>query len=641
MSTLTSRIRSFDKTGDKTARAMTDEKDRPKPMIADIDRENRFALHRSGLIKTVLFALGVVSILMLLINGWISSKLIADRLEMMRTVGEIRTQSAIVHIWIEELVTGDLIDRPGIAGSLETSDALFTSLLDAEKEPSFADWYLKDDDEVLTSINDARGHFEQFVELSGTRQSGFDEGGDVGIGSDIDIAYDQIFESLLLELDDLRKAMERRLAKAISLEQTLARSILLAWIAIVALSIGSIWSHERRRREAELALRQSESQLLQAQKMDALGRLAGGIAHDVNNHLAAISMQCEAIKLDKAVPEDVESWVNAIISTADKSATMIKRLLAFSRKQPTLPKVIDANHVVDDLSDILAGLISEDVRLEMRLAPDLANIKMDPSQLEQIVVNLVVNACEAMPAGGRLLIETANCEDGHENGADGRIRLRVSDTGVGIPDDLLDRVFEPFFTTKDMAQNSGLGLATIDGIARQNGGEVRVESRVGDGTTFEVLLPSTELALDAPLSEGSADAPIDEPPRPTILLVEDNDELRTSTGVVLKALGYRIYLAESAETALQLFEERAAEIDVAVVDVIMPGMDGKQLVDEMKRRQPDLSVLFISSYTDDRLSERGIAELEVDFLPKPFSVKDLIAKVDAISARDDGKSRAA
>ena len=613
--------------------------DRPGPKAADIASRRWTELNgKSSLIKSLLFALGLGSIMMLMINGWISSKLIADRLEMMRTVGEIRTQSAIVHIWIEELVTGDQIDRSAIASKLGESDALFTSLIDAEAGSSWADWYLNDDGEVLASIESARDNFVKFSRLSRTRQSGFDQGDDVGIGSNIDIAYDRIFDNLLLQLDELRKSMERRLTKAIDLEQTLSRSIVLAWIAIVALALGSIWTHERQRREAEQALRRSQSQLFQAQKMDALGRLAGGIAHDINNQLAAISMQCEAIKLCKADLVDTDHRVNAIISTAGKSAAMIKRLLAFSRKQPVRPRVINANHVIADLDDILAGLISEDVQVSKRLAPDLANVRLDPSQLEQIVMNLVVNAAEAMPSGGCLKIATGNLSDDTDKR---QVCLEVTDTGAGIPDRLLDRVFEPFFTTKDMAENSGLGLATIDGIARQNGGEVKVESETGKGTAFKVLLPATDKAIERDDAAKPAWAPGETSARPTVLLVEDNHELRRSTGLVLQALGYEMRLAESAEKALQLFETLAARIDIAIVDVIMPGMDGRALVDEMKRRRPGLKVLFISSYTDDRLSERGIADIDVDFLPKPFAVNDLLAKVSAILARDGADEEAA
>ncbi len=616
-----------------------DSEDSPQQMTArNVSLSTDASRHRNFVIPALLFTLGLGSVLMLLTNSWISSTLISDRLKMMRTVGEIRTQSAIVHIWIEELVTGDSIDRPGIAGVLQDSDELLNSLADTEASSSWTDRFLRDDNhEVLNHIVGAQAHFESFSELSQSRQLGFDQGSDVGIGSDIDIMYDQIFESLLLELDFLRIAMERRLERAIVLEQTLSRSTAIAWIAIVAIALGAIWSHERKRREAEAALRQSEAQLFQAQKMEAIGRLAGGIAHDINNHLAAISMQCEAIKLRKEDSADVEARADAIINTAGKSATMIKRLLAFSRKQTIQPEIVCANDVVTDLNDILAGLVSEDVRLETHLAADLHHISIDPSQLEQIILNLVVNACEAMPSGGTLVVETSNLMQEAGNW----ICLRVSDTGSGIPDAILDRIFEPFFTTKDMALNSGLGLATIDGITRQNGGQVLVESETGKGTTFRVLLPASKRMPDRQPAKPVVSPDAFQPAYSTILLVEDNDELRQSTGVVLRAFGYTVHLAEAAEKALQTYDELAPAIDLAIVDVIMPGMDGKQLVEELKRRRPDLNVLFISGYTDDRLSERGITCQEVDFLSKPFTVNELTAKVRAILDRDQAGSSAA
>lgn len=598
-----------------------------------IDLPNR----SRGLIPFLLLTLGFGSVLMLLANNWIYNTLISERLEVMRTVGEVRTQSAIVHIWIEELVSGDSIDRPGIADALRGNSELLDTLTDAEASSSWSDWFLNENREVLDYITRTRALLIRFDELTHSRQLGFDQGRDVSIGSEVDIIYDQMFESLLLELDSLHTAMERRLEKAIALQQTLSHSIVLAWIAIVAIALGGIWKHDRKRREAEQALRQSEAHLFQAQKAEAIGRLAGGIAHDINNHLAAISMQCEAIKLRIADPADTESRVNAIISTAGKSATMIKRLLAFSRKQPIQPKIINANDVVIDLKDFFSGLVSEDVRMEMRLATDLRNVSIDPSQLEQIILNLVVNACEAMPSGGSLVVETSNltAEVGDV------VCLRVTDTGTGIPTAILDRIFEPFFTTKDMALNSGLGLATIDGIARQNGGQVLVESEAGKGTTFRVLLPISERAADHQTAKAAASLSAPLPAGSTILLVEDNDELRLSTGVVLRAFGYTVHLAESAEKALQIYAELAPAIDIAIVDVIMPGMDGKQLVDELKLKRPELNVLFVSSYTDDRISERGITSQEVDFLSKPFTVSELASKVAAILARSQAGSSVA
>ncbi|MEZ5930598.1 MAG: ATP-binding protein [Alphaproteobacteria bacterium] len=585
-----------------------------------MDRTGRWLL-------ATLFALGIGSILMLLTNHAIYGALIADRLNVMRTVAEVRTQAALVHVWIEELVSGDQVERAPIEDALETSARLLSSLEAAENADSWSNRLLVEDGAVQSGLDLAAAHFCDFAELSRSRQTAFDRGGDVGIGSEADVVYDQLFESLLIVLEDLHMATELRLANAMLLERRLARLVVLLWSVIVVMGFMVIWSYRRKRHRAELALRDSEHQLFQAQKREAVSRLAGGIAHDINNHLAAISMQCEAIKLKGVIPADVRQRVDAIIGTANKSAAMIRRLLAFGRQQPVKPELIDVNRVIRDLeTNVLAGLLDDSVRLQTRLAPRLSRISIDPSQLEQILLNLITNACEAMPSGGDLTIATG--ERCMQQGTDAdEIMIAVTDSGEGIPKDVQDRIFEPFFTTKDLTANSGLGLSTIDGIVRQSSGRVEVESAAGKGTTFRILLPA------AGVEAGDDRRPVLEAPQArggTILLVEDNDELRRSTALALRSFGHRIHTAATPEQAQAIFADHASAIELAIVDVIMPDMSGQQLVERLKCTQRELKVLFVSGYAGDRLSSGMIAAPEVGFLAKPYSLAELARRVAAM-----------
>jgi CheY-like chemotaxis protein len=371
--------------------------------------------------------------------------------------------------------------------------------------------------------------------------------------------------------------------------------------------------------------------------MEAVGRLAGGIAHDINNHLAAITAQCELVKM-RVGSEPVDQRMDAVITTAAKSSTLIKRLLAFSRQQPVMPEIVQENALVRGLEGMLAGLLGEDISLKLDLEESLWNVVIDPSQLEQVVLNLVVNAREAMPLGGGIRIATRNLEvdaaSAPDNLAPGQwVMLSVTDTGRGIPPEIIDRIFEPFFTTKDRAHGSGLGLATLHGIVRQNRGQVAVESQVGRGTCFRVYLPRTLSELPQAQGAGDRRELVTAGAPASILLTEDNEDLRHSMQEILRALGYRVRTAASADEALARHEALASEFDLLITDVVMPGTDGKKLADRMRERHPKLLVLFVSGHTDDVMLHRGIASREVDFLPKPFPASALAHKVAEILAR--------
>jgi len=379
-------------------------------------------------------------------------------------------------------------------------------------------------------------------------------------------------------------------------------------------------------------LKRTEERFLQAQRMEAVGRLAGGIAHDFNNLLTAILGTAELLLEDLPATDPRRVDVEEIRKAGSRAADLTRQLLAFSRSQVLEPKVLDPNVMVADMDKLLRRLIGEDVELRTILAPDVGAVRADPGQLEQVIVNLAVNARDAMPKGGKLTIETANAEldasyvRQHEPVRPGAyVMLAVSDTGVGMDAATKARIFEPFFTTKEKGKGTGLGLATVYGIVKQSGGYIWAYSEPGQGATFKVYFPR----VDEP-----AAAPARPPRRPahlrgteTILLVEDDELVRHSTRRMLEAHGYRLLVAASGAEALKLVEAHVEPIHLVVTDVVMPGMSGREVVDRLRARRPDLKTLYLSGYTDEAIVHHGIIEPGIPFLQKPFTLEALGRKV--------------
>ena len=389
-----------------------------------------------------------------------------------------------------------------------------------------------------------------------------------------------------------------------------------------------------RRRQTEQTLRQREAELRQAQKMEAVGRLAGGIAHDVNNYLGAIRGYCEVAMLKGESGEALEERMNAAIETSEKVSALIRQLLAFSRRQPVQPEAVDLGQVVAAMELLMERLLGEDLELETRFHPQLWSVEIDPSQVEQTLVNLLVNARDAMPMGGRIRIGTDNVELGekilgdHPLARPGRyVKLTVSDTGCGIPPEAREKIFEPFFTTKAESGSSGLGLATVYAIVEQNGGFIDVESRVDEGTSFEIYLPATDRRA-APGAAASAARPA-----PTgalrVLLVEDHEEMRASTRAYLELLGHRVRAASDGEEALAILAAGEPP-DLLITDVIMPGMSGPELIGRVRERHGDVRCLFISGYTDNVMLRHGLSQDRVHFLHKPFGFESLARKIGEV-----------
>jgi two-component system cell cycle sensor histidine kinase/response regulator CckA len=378
-----------------------------------------------------------------------------------------------------------------------------------------------------------------------------------------------------------------------------------------------------------------EDKFRQAQKMEAVGRLAGGIAHDFNNLLNVITGYSELLLRRLEEKSDARRKAGEIVKAADRAARLTSQLLAFSRRQVLQPRVFDLNGAVLEMKGMLARLIREDIVLETRLDPALGRVKADPGQFEQVLMNLAINARDAMPHGGRLGVETRNVdvdEAGARRHVDGRagafVVLRVTDTGVGMDEETRRQVFEPFFTTKGLGHGTGLGLATVYGIVQQSDGWIRVESEPRQGTTFEVFLPR----VDAPVL--AAPAPAAAVPTPggaeTILLVEDEETLRGLARETLEAAGYRVLAAGDAEEALRVAREYSGPVHLLLTDVIMPGVNGAELARQLLEERPDMRVIFASGYTDDILKHRGASAHGNSFLQKPYGTAALETMVREI-----------
>ncbi len=380
------------------------------------------------------------------------------------------------------------------------------------------------------------------------------------------------------------------------------------------------------------AQRRLETQVRQAAKMEAVGRFAGGIAHDFNNLLTLIKGYAELLemRLEPRSPDSQDA--HQIISAADRAAALTRQLLAFTRQQVLEPKVLDLNQRVREVDKMLRRVIGEDVEVRLELAPNLGRIRADPTQIDQIVMNLAVNARDAMPEGGSVTFKTTNVEldsafvQEHLGAKAGPfVLLEVTDTGVGMDAATRSRVFEPFFTTKPKGEGTGLGLSTVYGIVQQSNGQIRVDSEPGRGATFEIFLPAAKGIVAKPVEpEVDVDSPRG---TETILLVEDEVAVRSLLRRFLDSQGYCVLEASDGETALEQAETSSGEIDLLLTDLVMPGMGGFELARRMESRWPDLRILYMSGYSDHAVGLMGTAPVldATSFLQKPFST-DLLAR---------------
>jgi two-component system cell cycle sensor histidine kinase/response regulator CckA len=385
------------------------------------------------------------------------------------------------------------------------------------------------------------------------------------------------------------------------------------------------------RRRSEQALAAVQQQLLHSQKMEAVGRLAGGVAHDFNNLLNVIVGYAELLARSLPLRDSRRGRIEQILQAAMRASALTRRLLAFSRKQVLQPRVVDMNAAVRETEQMLRRVIGEDVDLVLRLGEEVGNVRVDPGQLEHVILNLAVNARDAMPRGGVLTLATADADvdpDTAGPGAPGPGRyvvLSVADTGIGMDAETRARIFEPFFTTKPIGEGTGLGLATVYGIVQQSGGFVAVESEPGRGTTLRICLPHVDEPPDA------AGRPTVSGPGPhgheTVLLVEDQDSLREMVSEALRLLGYRVLVAPDGESAIELAREHTGPLDLLVTDIVMPRLGGFDLARRLLTERPGLRVLYMSGHGTDVVTRHGVREAGLPLLEKPFRTDELALRV--------------
>ncbi|MEK7725437.1 MAG: ATP-binding protein, partial [Acidobacteriota bacterium] len=386
---------------------------------------------------------------------------------------------------------------------------------------------------------------------------------------------------------------------------------------------------------------ESEEQLRQSQKVEAVGRLAGGIAHDFNNFLAVIMLHIDMLNLQLPAESSLRYRVSEIKTVTENAAGMVKQLLAFGRKQTLQPHPIVLNQVVKQFMEVLRPLVGEDVDIQLDLHPDLGVCFVDPNQVNQVLMNLAVNARDAMPKGGKLRIRTENIQ---LNKGDIRkrkpqptgsyIQLTVTDTGMGMDQQTQKRIFEPFFTTKEAGKGTGLGLATVYGIIKQSNGFIWVESEQNHGTIFKVQFPRVDQPSTAVKAESVSTFPSG---TETILLVEDEEQVRRVAVEVLTVLGYQVFEASNGTQAIQLAKLYKDTIHLLLTDVVMPKMNGKEMAEQIKIHHPEAEVLYMSGYNDDIIANHGILDGNLHFLGKPFSPSTLANKVREVLEAKSGK----
>jgi two-component system cell cycle sensor histidine kinase/response regulator CckA len=375
-----------------------------------------------------------------------------------------------------------------------------------------------------------------------------------------------------------------------------------------------------------------EQQLKQAQKMEAIGRLAGGIAHDFNNLLGVIIGYSDVLLDGGTYDLTTRKQIGEIKRAGERAATLTRQLLAFSRQQVLSPKILNLNSIVTEMEKMLRRIIDEHIDLQILLKPDLGSAKADPGQMDQIILNLAVNARDAMPDGGKLTIETSNIEldeaytQLHPPMSPGRfVMLAVTDTGIGMGPEIQSHIFEPFFTTKELGKGTGLGLATVHGIVSQNGGFISVYSEPGCGSTFKVYFPRVEEVAEGHTKQPTDDA--DYRGSETILLVEDAGALRELAHSILTSYGYKVLKAENGAKALEMANQEEGPIHLLLTDVVMPVMGGHELAERLTLLRPEMKVVYMSGYTDATVARLGAHTPDLAVLQKPFTKRDLARKV--------------
>lgn len=591
-------------------------------------------LAESAWIPGFVLAFGLASVVLLVASDHIRQRSAIEDAYSLLDCEQIRLDLAISHLWLEEYVSGDDVDVDEILSRLDNAIAHLDHLAGATIDP------VEGSGSVLTSppLHDPalrrqaaslRPRLENFRALSNERQQGFAQDLPVGIGSPLDIEYDRAFADLLSATAALEEGLLQHHQRHRRQAHRLFLTIVVLWGLLVTLAALGLWARQKRQAKAESDLQESRAQLTHSQRMDAAGRLAGGLAHDLSNYLAAIRGHCELTRLKSPTGPQLAHRMDEVIQTVDRASDLVDRLLAFGRRQPMHPTAVDAQRLLADVAEMLGPSMGDRVHLDIdQPVADTVQgedasrrgvwpIHVDRTGLEQALVNLLVNARDAMPQGGSVTLRARNLPASEQH--DDEVEISVRDRGVGIAPQDLERIFDPFWTTKRATGGSGLGLSVVYSFVEQSGGHLFVDSTLGEGTVFRLRFPrcrdAAPPAHSAPSSspeavpptgasqapapshggpEGAATDPADLTEEgfeelvdgdlegeETLLLVDDNEALRRATQEVLEALGYRVLAAADGAQALEL--NRLHKVDLQVIDWSLPDMDGGQLLAELDR----------------------------------------------------------
>ena len=510
-------------------------------------------------------------------------------------------------------------------------------------------------DQLQAAIGDK---FSELAEVIEFYKSGNLEGALAVIRTDRGrVAMDRVRE-IITEVRRTQTAkLQQNLASADAIDANLRWASIATLLGVLLLGIYGIFDARRRMQvieethsnlvdtnkalEDEIETRQkAEDQVRQMQKLEAIGQLTGGIAHDFNNMLAVIMSAMSLIQRKLARGEtDIGKLVDGAADAASRAASLTQRLLAFARQQPLAPQLVDANRMVSGMSDMLRRTLGETIQIETVLAGGLWRCHADPSQLENSIINLAVNARDAMPEGGKLTIETANChlDDSYaashaEVPAGQYVLFAVTDTGTGMPREVIAKAFEPFFTTKPVSKGTGLGLSQVFGFVKQSNGHVKIYSEPDEGTTVKIYLP--RYFGDEQADAATATRPASVTPTELVLVVEDDERVRVGSVESLRELGYRVIHADGGEAALALLEKHG-DVSLLFTDIVMPGMSGRKLAEEAAARRPQLKVLYTTGFTRNAVVHNGKLDPGVNFLAKPFTLDQLAAKVRDVLDQED------
>lgn len=571
-------------------------------------------LSESPWIPAFVLAFGLASVILLVASDRIRQRSTTEDAYSLLDCEQIRVDLAISHLWLEEHVSGDAVEVQEIVRRLDDAIGHLDQMAGTVVlEPAVAA------DLISPPLHDAalrrraatlRPEVDNFRTLSIERIQGFARQLPVGIGSPLEGEYDRAFGELMSAMEWLEADLREHHRQHRQQAHRLFLTIVVLWSLLVGLAALGLWARQGRQKKAELDLEESRAQLTHSQRMDAAGRLAGGLAHDLSNYLAAIRGHCELTRLKAPAGPQLAHRMDEVIHTVDRASDLVDRLLAFGRRQPMHPTAVDVDRLLNDVAEMLAPSMGDRVRLDVSPRSHPWTIQVDRIGLEQSLVNLLVNARDAMPEGGRVQLGSRRLR-GSEAPSE-EVEISVSDDGMGIAPQDLDKIFDPFWTSKRSAGGSGLGLSVVYSFVEQSGGRLNVESTVGQGTTFRLLFPrgaDGAAGLEDPTQVSSAtdkgspsepDGPLetDDPlleegleelldgdleGHETLLLVDDNDALRRATEEVLEALGYRVLGAADGATALTL--ARQQEVDLYILDLVLPDMDGRQLLEDLRAQR--------------------------------------------------------